>query len=203
MYNFNVVKKGYNSAQVDTYINDINNKNKSIVDEKTLRVEELRNENYNLQKELMEYKKREDNVNQALITAVEKSKELEYSIKIRFELEYERLKLFRNKWEQYIETLFNNNVIVNDYNETLGTLKMYESEFKSSFLSGLSLNNSSMPTEQINDDLSYDNINAQYIDESKRIIEKALNTSQNKENDVNSVDNNKDLHDLCAKLGLI
>lgn len=203
MYNFNIVKKGYNSAQVDTFINELNNKNKTIIDEKTLRIEELRNENYVLQKELIEYKKREDNVNQALITAVEKSKELEYSIKIRFELEYERLKLFRKKWELYIEDLLNNGVVVDDYNETLSTLKMYESEFKTNFLTGIALNTVSTNNDNT-EESSYDNINAQYLDESKRIIEKALKSTQNKETDKDiDFDENKGLQDLCAKLGLI
>ena len=73
MYSFDIVKKGYNKEQVDSYIAKETDSYKQTIADKNMRISELLHLNNNLNKQLDEYKMREDNVNKALITAIEKA----------------------------------------------------------------------------------------------------------------------------------
>ena len=95
MYNFDIAKKGYNTEQVDRYITKEIDSYKQVVAEKNMRISELLHMNNNLNKQIDEYKLREDNVNKALITAIEKAQEMESLIKKSYNIELERLRIWR------------------------------------------------------------------------------------------------------------
>ena len=73
MYKFDTVKKGYDKVQVDNYINREIDSYKQTISDKNMRISELLHQNNNLNKQIDEFKLREDNVNKALITAIEKA----------------------------------------------------------------------------------------------------------------------------------
>ena len=103
MYSFDIVKKGYNKEQVDSYIAKETDSYKQTIADKNMRISELLHLNNNLNKQLDEYKMREDNVNKALITAIEKAQEMEMLVKKSYNIELERLRIWRDKWNSYAE----------------------------------------------------------------------------------------------------
>jgi cell division septum initiation protein DivIVA len=104
MANFSIVKKGYETSQVDTYVEKVIKFTESKLSEQKKRIEELKEENRALQLKLNEYKEKEKTVGDAILAASEKAEEILGASRIRYALESERLKLFRDKWTKYVES---------------------------------------------------------------------------------------------------
>lgn len=104
MANFSIVKKGYETTQVDTYVEKVIKFTESKLSEQKRRIEELKEENRALQLKLNEYKEKEKTVGDAILAASEKAEEILGASRIRYALESERLKLFRDKWIKYVES---------------------------------------------------------------------------------------------------
>lgn len=155
MYNFEIVKKGYNTLQVDSYIAKEIDSYKQVVAEKNMRISELLHTNNNLTKQIEEYKSREDNVNRALITAIEKSQEMELLVKKSYNIELERLKIWRDKWLAYADKCKGIVGFNNLKGEVVGILGTLESELISRINNGISLqSNLSEAEEQYNKELA-------------------------------------------------
>lgn len=200
MNKFEIVRRGYNVAQVEEYLS-----NKDLLDKQSLlaknqRVEELKAEVSRLISEQQAYKKKEESVNLALITAIEKANEIECQTKLRFTLECERIKLFRGKWTAFVSR----------YSHELGlALKM--DEFNNS-LEGLERELADMMRSNTKIDEGSNAKNdpqAQYLEESKRLIAKLKSKNSQKQQDALSAQFNLDeinnppkLEDLCKDLGL-
>lgn len=101
MANFNCVRKGYNKSEVDNFIVSEEKKFKDKFDEQMLLIQLLKEENFKIKKENEVYKDKENSVTKALLTAVDKAKEMDVISKIRFSLEGERIKIFQAKWTSY------------------------------------------------------------------------------------------------------
>ena len=140
MYNFDIAKKGYNTEQVDRYITKEIDSYKQVVAEKNMRISELLHMNNNLNKQIDEYKLREDNVNKALITAIEKAQEMESLIKKSYNIELERLRIWRDKWVQYAEKCKNTAGFKSIKGEVIGILSVLEGELIKRISNGISLN---------------------------------------------------------------
>lgn len=147
MNNFDIVKKGYNTTQVDNYITREIDCYKQIVAEKNMRISELLHINNNLTKQIDEYKMREDNVNKALITAIEKSQEMEMLVKKSYNIELERLRLWRDKWVAYADKCKNIAGFNATRGEVIGVLTVLENELIDRIKSGISLSTDSGLTE--------------------------------------------------------
>lgn len=147
MNNFDIVKKGYNTTQVDNYITREIDCYKQIVAEKNMRISELLHMNNNLTKQIDEYKMREDNVNKALITAIEKSQEMEMLVKKSYNIELERLRLWRDKWVAYADKCKNIAGFNATRGEVIGVLTVLENELIDRINSGISLSTDSGLTE--------------------------------------------------------
>jgi len=104
MANFSVVRKGYDINQVDAYVNKVVTFTESKLEEQKKRIDELKEENRLLQSKIDDYKKSEETVSEALINATKKANEIITASKMRFALEGERIRLFRAKWTQYVES---------------------------------------------------------------------------------------------------
>lgn len=104
MANFNIVRKGYDTKQVDLYVSKLI----SLTDAKLLehknRIDELKEENRILTEKVEEYKRQEITVSDTLIHATKKANEIMTASKMRYALESERIKLFRAKWTAYVES---------------------------------------------------------------------------------------------------
>ncbi|MBQ9715998.1 MAG: DivIVA domain-containing protein [Clostridia bacterium] len=98
---FDVVKKGYDKTQVESYIRDITNENNQVVTDLKTEIEELKKQNDELSQKLGEYDKKKDEIFVAFVEAQETSAKLKSKAEKRFEEEMERLQLFQQKWTNY------------------------------------------------------------------------------------------------------
>ena len=128
--NFAQVRKGYDKNQVQEYIKtQIDKYEKTILGLRD-RVEGLTRENQDLLRKVESLKKEQDSINIALTQAIDKAKNIEYSSKVKFALEGERLKVFSNKWESYCKA--NINVIDKSQCDGVrGKLREFEDELVS------------------------------------------------------------------------
>lgn len=162
MSRFNIVKKGYDVSEVEGYIARQTLSDNKCLQEKSMRIEELLVENNCLKGQLVQYKSREANVNDALITAIDKAQEMEYVAKMRYELELERVKTFRDKWIRYCDSMKDKCDIKESKGEVIGVLDSLETELSDSICSGIKFN-----LRELNTDAEL-----QFRDEASRILNK-------------------------------
>lgn len=194
MVKFDIVRKGYDIVQVDDYINKVQLKDSDSVQEKNLRISELTSENNVLKGMIKQLKEREDNVQNALLVAIEKAEDIKKFAEKKYNLELERIRLFKLKWTSYCSKVLKNLDISNTKGEVLGVLDSLESEFIENFKKGLPLN-------EMNEKTSAE---LQYEDEVKRLGNK-VNASKEKDKkiDIEKLLEGEDLTDICKKLGIV
>lgn len=125
--NFSISRKGYDKEQVQEYIKVQTDKYEKTILGLRDRVEGLLRENQDLLRKVDLLKKEQDNINLALTQAIDKAKNIEYSSKVKFALEGERLKVFSSKWESYCKA--NINVIDKSQRDGVrGKLREFEEE---------------------------------------------------------------------------
>ena len=125
--NFSISRKGYDKNQVQEYIKAQTDKYEKTILGLRDRVEGLTRENQELMRKVDSLKKEQDNINIALTQAIDKAKNIEYSSKVKFALEGERLKVFSGKWESYCKA--NVNVIDKSQRDGVrGKLREFEEE---------------------------------------------------------------------------
>ena len=129
MTNFSTVRKGYDKAQVQEYIKMQADKYESTILALRDRIEGLSRENNEMRAKVDDLKKEQDNINVALTQAIDKAKNIEYSSKVKFALEGERLKIFSSKWQSYCKA--NVKSVDKDQREgVVSRLKQYEEELE-------------------------------------------------------------------------
>lgn len=193
MYKFEIVKKGYNTSQVDAYIAKEMQSYKEILAEKNMRISELLHLNNNLNKQLDELKSREDNVNKALITAIEKSHEMELLVKKSYNIELERLRIWRDKWIAYADKCKRDAGFKASKGEVIGVLAAYENQLIDSINSGISL---SM-------DVELNEAEEQYSKEIARM--QSRNNADDliaSDDDIQKILNNPEFNNLIKSLGI-
>ena len=127
MSNFSTVRKGYDKAQVQEYIKMQTDKYESTILALRDRIEGLTRENKDMKAKVDELKREQDSINVALTQAIDKAKNIEYSSKVKFALEGERLKIFSSKWQSYCKA--NVKSVDKDQREgVVSRLKQYEDE---------------------------------------------------------------------------
>lgn len=103
MADFSIVKKGYDKNEVDRFIFDMHSRNEDVLREQRDRIDSLKKENEKLKNIINGFKERENCVSEALLSAVNKAKEVEDSVKVKFAMECERIRVFQTKWTGYVE----------------------------------------------------------------------------------------------------
>ncbi len=195
MYKFDIVKKGYNKEQVDSYIAREIDSYKQTVSDKNMRISELLHLNNNLNKQLDEYKLREDNVNKALITAIEKSQEMEMLVKKSYNIELERLRIWRDKWVSYAEKCKGIVGFTSVKGEVIGVLTMLEDELVQRINKGISLST----------DVGLNEAEEQYSKELAR-IESKNNVSKDdliaSDDEIEKILSNPEFNKLIKSLGI-
>lgn len=124
---FTIARKGYDKYQVQAYIKELMDKYESTILGLRDRIESLKKENFELMNKLEGLKKEQDNINLALTQAIDKAKNIEYSSKVKFALEGERLKVFSTKWQTYCRT-HTEIVDKSQSQEVVARLKEFEDE---------------------------------------------------------------------------
>lgn len=195
MYSFDIVKKGYNKEQVDSYIAKETDSYKQTIADKNMRISELLHLNNNLNKQLDEYKMREDNVNKALITAIEKSQEMEMLVKKSYNIELERLRIWRDKWNSYAEKCKGIVGFNSLKGEVIGVLSVLENELIERIDKGIALNTKAGLNEA----------EEQYSKEVARIQSKQNKANEDliaTDEEIERILSNPDFNNLIKSLGI-
>ncbi|MGN1222918.1 MAG: DivIVA domain-containing protein [Christensenellales bacterium] len=115
MKQFQIDKKGYSIREVDDYILMQDIEKDRLLKEKQSRINELREENFDLIKKLKEYKEKEESISKALLIATEKAKEIEEKAKLQYNLELKNLDNFYEKWNKFFKELLRRYPKLNDF----------------------------------------------------------------------------------------
>jgi hypothetical protein len=111
---FSIERKGYKKSDVDEHLRTQALNHARELQTLSMRIEELKAKVIGLEAETTEFKAKERNVNEALIAAIERAKEMDSTARIRYALEGERLKLFEAKWINFIKKTMINAKIKNE-----------------------------------------------------------------------------------------
>ncbi len=105
MAKFDIDKKGYNTQQVDNYINTLTLKYEEKLSEQKDRVFSMRNELNVLNERVQLYQAKDKQISKALVYAVEKADQIEASARKLYDLELKRIGILYNKWEELAEEI--------------------------------------------------------------------------------------------------
>lgn len=104
---FDIKRKGYDRDQVDKYILTLTKNYERSLAAQRDRIESMKAELAAKEKLLQDYISRKDSITKSITQAVEKAKQIEYTAKVRYALEWERLAIFSSKWVRYCESMTN------------------------------------------------------------------------------------------------
>jgi len=110
MAKFDINKKGYDTEQVDTFINKLSLKYEEKLSEQKDRVFSLKNELAVMEERLSSYRDKDKQVSQALVYAVEKAEQIESNASKLYDLEVKRLRLLYKQWQELIAKISLNNL---------------------------------------------------------------------------------------------
>ena len=110
-----------------------------LIKEQADRINELREENGDLLIALEGYRQKEKEISELLSFAKKQSEELKNEAKIKYALECERLKLYRQKWTKIV-TSRDGETLEKNYDKTLATLKLCQKELEEMLSSDLGEN---------------------------------------------------------------
>lgn len=99
MDNFSRTKYGYSPMEVDEYLARIKLENETRMRKQNERIEGMKRKNHELETKIEFYKRREAQISKALVTAVQKSSDIEESARAVYDLEVKRVQLLYKKWE--------------------------------------------------------------------------------------------------------
>ncbi|MBQ2863837.1 MAG: DivIVA domain-containing protein [Clostridia bacterium] len=102
MAKFNIDKKGYNTEEVDEYINKMYLKYEDKLSEQKDRVVALKGEVDSLNEKLSKYVNKDEQISKALIYAVEKAEQIETNAKNVYNLEIKRINALYSRWEELL-----------------------------------------------------------------------------------------------------
>lgn len=105
MSKFQIKLRGYDRKEVDDYISAVTASFEERLQAQSDRIDELRAENATLRAENDGFREREKSVSKALLAASEKAEEIEAAAKVRYSLEIQRLKQFREKWSDELDRI--------------------------------------------------------------------------------------------------
>lgn len=106
-----------------------NTKLVGLIKEQADRINELRDENTNLLVALEGYRKKEKEISDLLNYAKKQSEDLKNEAKVKYALECERLKVYRQKWTKVLNAK-NGETLAFSYEKTLATLKECQKEME-------------------------------------------------------------------------
>ena len=105
MAKFDIDKKGYDTSQVDKFIDSLTLKYEEKLSEQKDRVFSLKREIGTLKERLENYEEKDKQISKALIFAVEKAEQIENSAKKIYDLEVRRIRILYKKWNDIINFL--------------------------------------------------------------------------------------------------
>ena len=110
MAKFDINKKGYDTEQVDKFINKLSLKYEERLSEQKDRVFSLKNELALMEERLDGYRDKDKQISQALVYAVEKAEQIESNASKLYDLEIKRLRLLYKQWEELVQKVSNQSI---------------------------------------------------------------------------------------------
>lgn len=101
---FNIEKNGYNKEEVELYIDKLNKDYQNELEEKRERINFLKNKLDTCEAELKKFKTKDENISVAMISAVEKAKQVEETSNNMYKLKLQQLNILYNRWESLLTT---------------------------------------------------------------------------------------------------
>lgn len=89
---------GYNTKEVDEYVNRTTRSFDEKLKLQSEMIDSLKEQNASLTAELSTYKAKEKTIGDVLVSAQEKAEDIESAAKVRYSLEMQRLKRFQERW---------------------------------------------------------------------------------------------------------
>lgn len=148
MANFSIDKKGYNTQEVDKYINKLCLKYEEKLRQQKDRVSALRNEIETLNGRLNNYVDKDEQISKALLYAVEKADQIENNAKNVYNMEIKRINALYSRWEELLLEVENNCPGVNENRYINSLMEDFKNSITEVSKTGLTLN-----TKSIKDDL--------------------------------------------------
>ena len=105
MAKFDIDKKGYETSQVDKFIDSLTLKYEEKLSEQKDRVFSLKKEISTLKERLETYEEKDKQISKALVFAVEKAEQIENSAKKIYDLEVRRIRILYKKWKDILSQL--------------------------------------------------------------------------------------------------
>ena len=102
---FDIERKGYKKEHVDAYIKQLTMQYENAAAEQRDRIFQLKASLTTAERLIEEYRRKESEINSALVAAVDKAREMEDVAQRKYDLEIQRLKLFNAKWQSYFNEL--------------------------------------------------------------------------------------------------
>ena len=102
MKEFDIERKGYNKKEVENYIANLKNQYEDEIEKSKQEAMQAQAELMQCKMELDSYHKKDDQISNALVVAVETAKEIESSAKTIYELEIKRVKVLYKKWNNIL-----------------------------------------------------------------------------------------------------
>ena len=141
MGRFDLDKHGYNTTQVDKYINNLTLKYEEKLAEQKDRLVSLKTELDMAKVSLNEYREKDQQISRALVMAVEKAEQIEDTSKKIYGLEIKRVRLLYNRWEVLLEeierrypnlaTTGKTKILLKDFKENIEEVLQQNSKFVS------------------------------------------------------------------------
>lgn len=160
---FKLSLRGYNKKEVDEYICRLQSLNYESLALANQNADLLNEEISELKRQLRARDSREEEVVEAIIAATNRAKEIERAWKQRYALEVERIRLFRMKWESFVDEKKLKLPAKDRCDKVTGQLFAEERELLKMMKENFHI---SVESNHMNA------VNAQYLDESKRLISK-------------------------------
>ena len=131
--NFKRSLNGYNTQEVDAFIDRLIDATEKRYTEQYNRILELRLTIDRQETEIAKLKKKEKSIGDAIISAQEKALDMETSARLRYQREMERLKSFRKRLDAYFAESLKKKTLEEGYNEMRRAMDAIESEMNKVF----------------------------------------------------------------------
>lgn len=153
MFKFSLDKKGYNTKEVNDYINNLYLKYEEKLSEQKDRVFALKSELEKAQARLDHYIEKDKQISQALIYAVEKADEIESASKKIYELEIKRVRLLYKRWEELLLEVESKYPQINNNSYIYSLLDSFKASINDVLEQNFNLNNSMKTAENLKQNL--------------------------------------------------
>jgi len=130
---FGIVFRGYNTDEVDAFIDRLLNATEQRFTEQYNRIIELRMIIDRQETEIDRLKVKERSIGDAIVAAQEKALDMETSARLRYKLEIERLQSFRSRIDSYFRDAVKKKSLEEGCNEMLTAIDNIENEMTKVF----------------------------------------------------------------------